>query len=57
MVWGEVHDENAWSFGGVAGHAGVFSTARDLGILAQTMINGGAYDGAPDPAHRRACGR
>ena len=45
MVWGEVHDENAWSFGGVAGHAGVFSTARDLGILAQTMINGGAYDG------------
>jgi CubicO group peptidase (beta-lactamase class C family) len=45
MVWGEVHDENAWSFGGVAGHAGVFSTARDLGVLAQTMINGGAYDG------------
>ena len=45
MVWGEVHDENAWSFGGVAGHAGVFSTASDLGVLAQTMINGGAYDG------------
>ena len=45
MVWGEVHDENAWSFGGVAGHAGVFSTARDLGVLAQTMINGGSYEG------------
>jgi CubicO group peptidase (beta-lactamase class C family) len=45
MVWGEVHDENAWSFGGVAGHAGVFSTARDLGVLAQTMLNGGTYDG------------
>ncbi|GAA3719764.1 serine hydrolase domain-containing protein [Microlunatus aurantiacus] len=45
MVWGKVHDENAWSFGGVAGHAGVFSTARDLGVLAQTMLNGGAYDG------------
>lgn len=45
VVWGEVHDENAWSFGGVAGHAGVFSTARDLSILAQTMINGGTYDG------------
>ena len=45
MVWGEVHDENAWSFGGVAGHAGVFSSARDLGILAQAMLNGGAYDG------------
>ncbi len=45
LVWGEVHDENAWSFGGVAGHAGVFSTAPDLSVLAQTMINGGAYDG------------
>ena len=45
MVWGEVHDENAWSFGGVAGHAGVFSTAADLSVLAQTMLNGGAYGG------------
>ncbi|GAA1846370.1 serine hydrolase [Microlunatus capsulatus] len=45
MVWGQVHDENAWSFGGVAGHAGVFSTARDLSVLAQTMINGGSYGG------------
>lgn len=45
LVWGEVHDENAWSFGGVAGHAGVFSTAGDLAVLAQTMINGGFYDG------------
>lgn len=46
MVWGEVHDENAWSLGGVAGHAGVFSTASDMAVLAQTMLNGGAYDGA-----------
>jgi CubicO group peptidase (beta-lactamase class C family) len=45
MVWGEVHDENAWSFGGVAGHAGVFSTARDLAVLAQTLLNGGSYGG------------
>ncbi|GAA4988254.1 serine hydrolase [Actinopolymorpha pittospori] len=45
MVRGSVHDENAWSLGGVAGHAGVFSTANDLAILAQTMLNGGAYDG------------
>jgi len=30
MVRGQVHDENAWSLGGVAGHAGVFSTAADL---------------------------
>ncbi|SDD22930.1 serine hydrolase [Auraticoccus monumenti] len=46
VVWGEVHDENAWSFGGVAGHAGVFSTADDVAVLAQTMLNGGVYDGA-----------
>lgn len=43
MVWGDVHDENAWSLGGVAGHAGVFSTAWDLAVLAQTILNGGRY--------------
>jgi CubicO group peptidase (beta-lactamase class C family) len=31
MVWGEVHDPNAWSLGGVAGHAGLFGTAEQLG--------------------------
>jgi CubicO group peptidase (beta-lactamase class C family) len=46
MVWGSVHDENAWSLDGVAGHAGVFSTADDLAILAQTFLNGGSYRGA-----------
>jgi CubicO group peptidase (beta-lactamase class C family) len=45
IVHGEVHDENAWSLGGVAGHAGVFSTADDLAVLAQTLLNGGTYDG------------
>src|SRR5699024_5500526 len=45
MVWGEVHDENAWSLGGVAGHAGIFSTAADMAVLAQTMLNGGTYGG------------
>ncbi|MGX7825751.1 serine hydrolase domain-containing protein [Actinokineospora sp. 24-640] len=45
MVHGEVHDENAWSLGGVAGHAGVFSTARDLAVLGQTILNGGVYGG------------
>lgn len=45
MVHGEVHDENAWSLGGVAGHAGVFSTADDMSVLAQTMLNGGTYAG------------
>ncbi|MER6914356.1 serine hydrolase [Streptomyces sp. NPDC000594] len=43
MVWGEVHDENAYAFGGVAGHAGVFSDAWDLAVLARTLLNGGAY--------------
>lgn len=43
LVWGEVHDENAWALGGVAGHAGVFSTADDLSVLAQTLLNGGEY--------------
>ena len=46
MVRGWVHDENAWSLGGVAGHAGVFSTAADLAILCQTILNGGTYNGA-----------
>ncbi|MFC7531631.1 serine hydrolase [Actinoplanes sp. GCM10030250] len=45
VVRGEVHDENAWSLGGVAGHAGVFSTADDLAILCQTLLDGGAYRG------------
>ncbi len=45
MVRGSVHDENAWSLGGVSGHAGVFSTASDMAILAQAMLNGGTYDG------------
>jgi CubicO group peptidase (beta-lactamase class C family) len=45
LVWGQVHDENAWALGGVAGHAGVFSTADDLAVLAQTILNGGTYKG------------
>ena len=43
MVRGSVHDENAWALDGVAGHAGVFSTADDLAVLAQTIVNGGSY--------------
>ncbi|MFK3735203.1 serine hydrolase [Streptomyces sp. NPDC088090] len=43
MVRGEVHDENAYAMGGVAGHAGVFSRARDLAVLARTLLDGGAY--------------
>ena len=42
---GEVHDENAYALGGIAGHAGLFSTAADLSIFAQMMLNLGSYDG------------
>ncbi len=45
LVWGSVHDENAWALGGVAGHAGVFSTVSDMAILAQAILNGGTYGG------------
>ncbi|MEU9169177.1 serine hydrolase domain-containing protein [Streptomyces sp. NPDC048420] len=43
MLRGVVHDENAWSLGGVAGHAGLFSTARDLAIFSRALLAGGAY--------------
>jgi CubicO group peptidase (beta-lactamase class C family) len=44
-IRGEVHDENAYALGGVAGHAGLFSTAADLAVFAQTLLNGGEYEG------------
>ncbi|MEV3973220.1 serine hydrolase [Streptomyces sp. NPDC050698] len=43
LVWGEVHDENAFALSGVAGHAGVFSDAWDLAVLGRTLLNGGVY--------------
>ncbi|CEG25474.1 serine hydrolase domain-containing protein [Bacillus sp. B-jedd] len=43
IVWGDVHDENAWALGGIAGHAGVFSTAGDLAKLAHMYLNDGRY--------------
>jgi len=43
LVWGEVHDENAWAMGGIAGHAGLFSTAPDIAAYAQMILNGGIY--------------
>ncbi len=36
--WGEVHDENACGVGGVAGHAGLFGTARDVAALGQAWL-------------------
>lgn len=43
MLRGEVYDENAWALGGVAGHAGLFSTARDLAVFCRTLLAGGSY--------------
>ena len=42
---GEVHDENAFALGGIAGHAGLFSTASDVSVFAQMMLNNGVYEG------------
>lgn len=44
VVHGEVHDENAFALGGIAPHAGIFSTAEDLSRFAQMLLNGGVYD-------------
>src|SRR5262249_7107463 len=41
VIQGEVQDENASVMGGVAGHAGLFSTAGDVAIFASAMLNGG----------------
>jgi CubicO group peptidase (beta-lactamase class C family) len=42
---GEVHDPRAYLLGGVAGHAGLFSSAADLAIFARMMLNQGKHDG------------
>lgn len=44
-IWGSVHDPNAYALDGVAGHAGLFSSARDMAIFAQMLLNGGTYGG------------
>jgi CubicO group peptidase (beta-lactamase class C family) len=45
LVHGYVHDESAALLGGVAAHAGLFSTAEDLAVLFQLLLNGGTYGG------------
>jgi uncharacterized protein YbbC (DUF1343 family)/CubicO group peptidase (beta-lactamase class C family) len=45
MLRGVVHDPTARRMGGVAGHAGLFSTAADLSIFARMLLGGGAYQG------------
>jgi CubicO group peptidase (beta-lactamase class C family) len=63
-VHGTVHDENAFAMGGVAGHAGLFSTAWDLALFARALLDGGAgvltpasvrllLGGVPGPDGRR----
>ena len=42
IIQGEVQDENAFILGGVAGHAGLFSTAEDVARFAHTMLSGGS---------------
>jgi len=51
LLVGEVHDENAWALGGISGNAGLFSTAGDVAIFAQMILNGGIY------AHHRLVSR
>lgn len=45
ILWGEVHDPTAYRMGGVAGHAGLFSTADDLAVFAQMLLDGGSRRG------------
>jgi uncharacterized protein YbbC (DUF1343 family)/CubicO group peptidase (beta-lactamase class C family) len=44
-IQGEVHDPRSFALGGVAGHAGLFSTAEDLAVYSQMLLNGGEYSG------------
>jgi uncharacterized protein YbbC (DUF1343 family)/CubicO group peptidase (beta-lactamase class C family) len=46
MLRGVVHDPTARRMGGVAGHAGLFSTASDLAVFCRMLLAGGIYDGA-----------
>jgi len=56
LVRGEVHDENAHAQGGVAGHAGLFSSARDLAVFAATMLGNGSVPACfPEPGLGTPC--
>jgi len=45
LVHGDVHDQSAAMFGGVGGHAGLFSNANDLAVMMQMFLNRGKYGG------------
>jgi CubicO group peptidase (beta-lactamase class C family) len=55
VIQGEVQDENASVMGGVAGHAGVFSSAADVGIFALAMLNSGATIVRPETLAEFTC--
>jgi CubicO group peptidase (beta-lactamase class C family) len=42
---GDVHDPGSAMFGGVAGHAGLFSDVEDIGAILQMLLNGGSFHG------------
>ncbi len=44
-IQGDVHDPGAAMFGGIAGHAGLFSNVNDLAVITQMLLNGGKYKG------------
>lgn len=46
LIHGEVHDPRAWLLGGVAGNAGLFSTADDVARFARMLLNDGELEGA-----------
>jgi CubicO group peptidase (beta-lactamase class C family) len=56
LLWGNVHDPIAAMYGGVAGHAGLFSNATDLVKLMQMNLQGGTYGGdsyfSPEVVHK-----
>ncbi|MFI5934201.1 serine hydrolase domain-containing protein [Actinoplanes sp. NPDC051494] len=45
LLRGTVHDDVANNLGGVAGHAGIFATAKDVAVIGQLMLDGGTYNG------------
>ena len=45
LICGDVHDQTAALMGGVSGHAGLFSNARDLAVMLQLLLNNGYANG------------
>lgn len=47
LLWGEVHDENAYALGGITGHSGLFGTAQAVAAVSGAWLS--AYHGRPSP--------